>query len=144
MRVGGYGGEGYRALHVEPIPDPGRRMWEVHTEMTLAQAEFSKPGVACRDVAEKVLQIAKKAGMEKYLYHRPAHGEGMEGHQPPYIALGDATVLAEGMMFSNEPGLYNIDGGYGYNHSNNIVITADGSRRMNAAPLTKEFCWIRM
>jgi Xaa-Pro dipeptidase len=144
MRVGGYGGEGYRALHVEPIPDSGRRMWEVHTEMTLAQAEFSKPGVACRDVAEKVLQIAKKAGMEKYVYHRPAHGEGMEGHQPPYIALGDATVLAEGMMFSNEPGLYNIEGGYGYNHSNNIVITADGSRRMNAAPLTKEFCWIRM
>ena len=68
----------------------------------------------------------------------------MEGHQPPYIALGDATVLAEGMMFSNEPGLYNIEGGYGYNHSNNIVITADGSRRMNAAPLTKEFCWIKM
>jgi Xaa-Pro aminopeptidase len=144
MRVGGYGGEGYRALHVEPIPDPGRRMWEVHTQMTLAQAEFSKPGVECREVAEKVLQIAKKAGMEKYVYHRPAHGEGMEGHQPPYIALGDATVLAEGMMFSNEPGLYNVEGGYGYNHSNNIVITANGSRRMNAAPLTKEFCWIKM
>ena len=76
MRVGGYGGEGYRALHVEPIPDPGRRMWEVHTEMTLAQAEFSKPGVACRDVAEKVLQIAKKAGMEKYRVSPPGPRRG--------------------------------------------------------------------
>ncbi len=144
MRVGGYGGEGYRAMHLAPIPDNGKKMWEVHTEMTLAQAKFSKPGVECREVAEKVLQIAKKAGMEKYVYHRPAHGEGMEGHQPPYIALGDTTVLEEGMMFSNEPGLYNLEDGYGYNHSNNIVITKDGARRMNNAPLTKEFCWIGM
>lgn len=144
MRVGGYGGEGYRAMHIEPIPDLGRRMWEVHTEMTLAQAEHSKPGVECRDVAEKVLQIARKGGMEKYVYHRPAHGEGMEGHQAPYIALGDTTVLEEGMMFSNEPGLYNLTAGYGYNHSNNILITKDGARRMNATPLTKEFCWIRL
>lgn len=144
LRVGGYGGEGYRAMHIEPIPDQGRRMWEVHTEMTLAQAEHSRPGVECREVAEKVLQIARKGGMEKYVYHRPAHGEGMEGHQEPYIALGDATVLEEGMMFSNEPGLYNLAAGYGYNHSNNILITKDGSRRMNATPLTREFCWIRV
>ncbi len=144
MRVGGYGGEGYRAMHIEPIPDLGRRMWEVHNEMTLAQAEYSKPGVECREVAEKVLQVAKKGGMEKYVYHRPAHGEGMEGHQAPYIALGDATVLEEGMMFSNEPGLYNLEGGYGYNHSNNILITGDGARRMNNTPLTKEFCWIKL
>ncbi len=142
MRVGGYGGEGYRALHLAPMPDKAKKMWEVHTEMTLAQAEYSKPGVECREVAEKVLQIAKKAGMEQYVYHRPAHGEGMEGHQAPYIALGDTTVLEEGMMFSNEPGLYNLEDGYGYNHSNNILITATGARRMNRAPLTKEFCWI--
>jgi Xaa-Pro aminopeptidase len=143
MRVGGYGGEGYRALHLEPVPELARKMWEVHTEMTLAQAEFSKPGLRCQDVAEKVLQIAKKAGMQKYVYHRPAHGEGMEGHQPPYIALGDTTVLDEGMMFSNEPGLYNPQDGYGYNHGNNILITATGARRMNNTPLTREFCLIK-
>lgn len=144
MRVGGYGGEGYRALHVEPIPDLGRKMWEVHTEMVLAQAELSKPGVECREVAEAVLQIARKAGLDQYVYHRPAHGQGMEGHQPPYIALGDDTVLEEGMMFSNEPGLYNLEGGYGYNHSNLILVTKTGGRRLNKTPLTKEFCWLKI
>jgi Xaa-Pro aminopeptidase len=143
MRIGGYGGEGYRALHLEPMPDLARKMWEVHTEMVLAQAEHSKPGVECREVAEKVLQIARKAGLERYVYHRPAHGQGMEGHQPPYIALGDETVLEEGMMFSNEPGLYDLEGGYGYNHSNCILITKEGARRLNTTPMTKEFCWIR-
>ena len=44
--------------------------------------------------------------MQNYIYHRPAHGMGMEGHQPPYLALGDYTMLEPGMIFSVEPGLY--------------------------------------
>jgi Xaa-Pro aminopeptidase len=142
VKVGGYGGEGYRALHLEPIPALGRRMWEVHTAMCEAQVAHSKPGVECRAVAEQVLAVARKEGMLAYVAHRPAHGQGMEGHQPPYISLGDGTVLADGMMFSNEPGLYHVAGGFGYNHSNCVLITATGARLMNQVPMTKEFCWI--
>jgi Xaa-Pro aminopeptidase len=142
VRIGGYGGEGYRACHVAPMTDAQKKMWEVHTEMTLAQQEYSKAGVECRAVAARVHEIARRAGLERFVYHRPAHGAGMEGHQKPYIALGDATVLAEGMMFSNEPGLYDPAGGYGYNHSNNLLITKDRGVQMNKTPLTKEWCWL--
>jgi Xaa-Pro dipeptidase len=142
VRIGGYGGEGYRACHIMPITDVQRRMWEVHTEMTLAQQEHSKAGAEGRTVASKVLEIARRAGLERFVYHRPAHGAGMEGHQRPYISLGDATVLAEGMMFSNEPGLYDPAGGYGYNHSNNLLITKEKGVQMNKTPLTKEWCWL--
>jgi Xaa-Pro dipeptidase len=144
VRIGGYGGEGYRACHVEPMTDEQRRVWEVHTEMVHAQREFSKPGVECREVAYRVLKIAKDAGLERLVYHRPAHGQGMEGHQKPYIALGDDTVLREGMTFSNEPGLYDREGGYGYNHSNLLVIEKDGARQVNRTPLTREWCWLRI
>ncbi len=140
VRIGGYGGEGYRACHIAPMTDAQRRMWDVHTEMTLAQVQHSRPGVECRAVAARVHEIARRAGLERYVYHRPAHGAGMEGHQAPYIALGDATVLQPGMMFSNEPGLYDPEGGYGYNHSNNVVITADGCRQMNGTPMTAAWC----
>ena len=144
ITIGGYGGEGYRALHIEPMTDPQRRMWEVHNEMTLVQADLSKAGARCNEIAEKVLAVAEKAGMEKYVYHRPAHGAGMEGHQAPYVALGDQTVLEENMMFSNEPGLYNPEGGYGYNHSNTILVERERGRRMNQVPLTKEWCWLKL
>ena len=90
-----------------------QRLWEVHTEMTLAQQEYSHAGVECREVASRVLEIARCAGVQQYVYHRPAHGAGVEGHQAPYVSLGDATIMREGMMFSNEPGLYNPEGGYG-------------------------------
>lgn len=144
IQIGGYGGEGYRALQTEPATDLHRKLWETHTEMTLLQADLSKAGVRCQEVAEKVLAVALRAGVDKYVYHRPAHGQGMEGHQAPYIALGDDTVLEEGMMFSNEPGLYNPEGGFGYNHSNNILVTRERGVRMNKTPLTKEWCWLKI
>ena len=144
IRIGGYGGEGYRACHIEPIPELGKKMWEVHTAMTEKQTELSKAGVKCNDVAAGVLKLAFDAGLEKYVYHRPAHGAGMEGHQAPYISPGDQTVLEENMMFSNEPGLYNSDAGYGYNHSNNILVGKNRGRQMNKTPLTKEWCWLKL
>jgi Xaa-Pro aminopeptidase len=142
--IGGCGGEGYRALQTEPADEPRRRMWETHTEMTLLQAEVSKAGVRCNEVAEQVLAVARREGMERFVYHRPAHGQGWEGHQEPYIALGDDTVLEEGMTFSNEPGLYDPEGGYGYNHSNWLRIGKERGERLNQTPLTKEWCWLRL
>jgi len=144
IRIGGYGGEGYRALHIAPMDDLQRKMWDVHTEMTLRQAELCRPGARCREIAEAVLGIARKAGLDRYVYHRPAHGQGMEGHQAPYLALGDDTLLEENMTFSNEPGLYNLEGGYGYNHSNCVRVSQDRGRIMNKTPLTREFCWVKI
>ena len=142
--IGGYGGEGYRALHTAPMDDPQKKLWDAHTEMTLKQAEFCKAGMKCQEAAEATLAIAKNAGVEKYIYHRPAHGQGMEGHQAPYLALGDETVLVENMTFSNEPGLYNLEGGYGYNHSNCVHVQKDRGVIMNKAPMTREFCWLKI
>jgi Xaa-Pro aminopeptidase len=144
IRIGGYGGEGYRALHIEPMNDLQKRMWAVHTEMTLLQAELCKAGARCQEIAERVLNHGINAGMGSYIYHRPAHGAGMEGHQPPYLSLGDETVLEENMMFSNEPGLYNPEGGFGYNHSNNVLVQKERGQIMNRTPLTKEWCWLRI
>jgi len=45
-------------------------------------------------------------------------------------------------VFSNEPGLYDPVGGYGYNHSNNLLITGERGVQMNRTPLTKEWCWL--
>ena len=144
VRIGGYGGEGYRACHIQPVSAEQERLWDVHTEMTLAQQAESKAGVECRAVAAKVLEIARRRGVEQWVFHRPAHGEGMEGHQPPYLSLGDATVLQENMMLSNEPGLYNVPGGYGYNHGNNLLVGVDRARQMNQTPMTKEWCFIKI
>jgi len=144
VHLGGYMGEGYRALQTNPMTDYHRKMWDVHTEMTRLQAKLCKAGMPCNEIASKVLKLARVAGLERHVYHRPAHGIGMEGHQRPILALGDETVLEENMILSNEPGLYNPEGGWGYNHSNTILVGKEKGTVLNKTPLTKEWCWLKI
>jgi Xaa-Pro aminopeptidase len=144
VKIGGYGGELYRAYQIAPYDAHHEKVWEVHTESTRLQQEASVAGVSCSHVAKVVHDYQVKMGMQKYIYHRPAHGEGSEGHQPPYIALGDFTTLEEGMTFSNEPGLYDPEGGFGYNHSDNVLVTAKAGVPMSSVPLSKEWCFLKL
>ncbi len=122
VRIGGYGGEQYRSFLFAPWTEWQEKVWDVHTATYYIQAEQSKAGNRCSDVAKAVHDYQVANGVEHLVYHRPGHGEGMEGHQPPYQALGDHTVMRAGMHFSNEPGLYDAENGFGYNHSNNILV----------------------
>lgn len=142
--VGGCGGELYRGYQIAPSTPERDKTWEVQNECILIQARESKAGVRCQDVAKKIHDYQVENGQAEYIYHRPAHGEGMEGHQPPYIALGDTTVLEEGMTFSVEPGLYNPKGGYGYNPSDNCLVTKDKGILQGSVPTNKEWSFITL
>jgi Xaa-Pro dipeptidase len=144
VTIGGCGGELYRAYQIEPWTSEREKMWNVHTNSCLIQSEESVAGVTCSLVAKKVHDYQVKNGMAKYIYHRPAHGQGWEGHQPPYISLGDHTMLEEGMMFSNEPGLYAPDLGFGYNHSDVVLVGAKKGLQLAQVPYTKEWCTLKL
>jgi Xaa-Pro aminopeptidase len=109
------------------------------------QIEMSKAGTPCQDIAKAIHEYQVRNGMEKLLYQRVAHGEGMEGHQEPYIALGDETLLEERMTFSMEPGLFNPEGGYGYNPSDNVVVGQESGWVQGSVPnLTKEWALLKL
>lgn len=61
------------------------------------------------------------------LSHRLGHGIGMDGHEPVNFVHGEATPLAPGMCFSNEPGIY-IFGEFGVRLEDCLYITDDGPR----------------
>ncbi len=144
VRIGGYGGEQYRSFLFAPWTDWQEHVWEVHTASYFIQAEQSREGNTCSNVAKAVHdhQVANRCA--HLIYHRPGHGEGMEGHQPPYQALGDYTVLQSGMHFSNEPGLYDPENGFGFNHSNNILVAEYAGLQMGTAPCDKEWCLLEL
>ena len=82
-------------------------------------------------------RVYKVAGMQ-------SGGAGVEGHQPPYIALGDYTMLRKNMCFSEEPGLYDPENGCGFNWSNTIVVAKKSGYRMSFVPYSKEWCWLKL
>jgi Xaa-Pro dipeptidase len=146
--IGGYGGENYRAFILADASGNYdahmRKLWEVSQRTCDMQRELSAEGVTCSTVAYAIHKYQVEQGVEKYVYHRPGHGEGVEGHQWPYIALGDHTMLRQGMCFSEEPGLYDPEKGCGFNWSDTIVVAKKAGYRMSRVPYTKEWCWIRI
>lgn len=62
----------------------------------------------------------------KFMPHGITHGLGIDVHDP----LGRAEVFQEGMVLTNEVGVYIPDEGFGIRIENDMVITSDGARNM--------------
>jgi Xaa-Pro dipeptidase len=146
--IGGYGGENYRMYII--ADQAGRfdshmqKLWEVSQRCCDMQVELQKEGVTCSSVAYAIHKYQVEQGVQKYIYHRPAHGAGVEGHQAPYLALGDYTMLRRNMCFSEEPGLFDPEGGCGFNWSDTVVTGVKSGYRMSHVPYSKEWCWIKL
>ena len=94
-----------------------RKVWDTvkrGQEIALATARLGSPVGAIDDAVRAYYE--KEGWGPGYhlpgLSHRTGHGIGLDGHEPPYLVHGDATPLAPGMCFSDEPGIY-IPGEFG-------------------------------
>jgi len=94
-----------------------RKVWDTvkrGQELALATAKLGTPVGAIDDAVRAYYE--KEGWGPGYhlpgLPHRTGHGIGLDGHEPPYLVHGDATPLAPGMCFSDEPGIY-IPGEFG-------------------------------
>ena len=69
--------------------------------------------------------------------HRTGHGIGLDGHEPVNLVHGEATPLAPGMCFSNEPGIY-LPGKFGVRLEDCFHMAADGPRWFSTPPPSLE------
>ena len=115
-----------------------RRVWDqVHQgqQIAMAAARIGRPAGSVDD--------AVRGQYERWGYgpgyrlpgtsHRTGHGIGMDGHEPVNLVHGEMTPLAEGMCFSNEPGIY-IPGQFGIRLEDCFHMTADGPRWFTTPP----------
>ena len=86
------------------------------------------PGATCAEANAACLAVIREAGLGEYLQHRQGHGIGLGMHEPPWLEDGDDTVIREGLVLSNEPGIY-VPGHAGYRISDTVLVTATGPSR---------------
>lgn len=139
--VGGRYVEGERTF-ILGEPTPEQQLY--HDAVQLAQrigGQAIRPGTECRQANEICLAVIHDAGLGQYLRHRQGHGIGLGMHEPPWLESGDPTILQEGMIVSNEPGIY-IPGHAGYRISDSMLVTADGAKPLTSFERGLEACTV--
>lgn len=143
VQIGGCGGELYRPYLLRTPTDHERRLWTAARDSCLVLKDALRAGRTGGEAAQDVHRFQLAEGVERYAATRPSHGQGMEGHQPPYISLGERTILEPGMCFSVEPGLYDPAGGFGVNFSDTFVVQESGPAvQLSRLPWSEEWCWL--
>ena len=131
--VGGYSAESERSFSIGQPGDHAKRLYEAMLAAHDIGAANMKEGAIAEEVDKKSLEQIRKAGFAQFLKHRTGHGIGLQGHEAPWIADGDKTVLKVGMTFSCEPGVYDPNWG-GFRHSDTVVVGKNSGEILNRYP----------
>ena len=150
-----HGGEGDRALQADDVvlidtgtlvdgyhsditrtyvfgepTDDFRRVWMHEKEAQARAFAAARIGAPCHSVDDAARGYLTGLGYgPDYrlpgLPHRTGHGIGLDIHEAPNLVRGDATPLAPGMCFSNEPMLV-IPGRFGVRLEDHFYMTEGG------------------
>jgi Xaa-Pro dipeptidase len=131
--VGGYSVECERSFCVGPPSDHAKQLFEAMLAAHDTGAANMKAGMVAEDVDKMSLDQIRNAGFAQFLKHRTGHGIGLEGHEGPWIAEGDKTLLQVGMTFSCEPGVYDPGWG-GFRHSDTVIVGKTQGEIINRYP----------
>jgi len=131
--VGGYSCELERTMTVGKPTPKQKRYFNAMVKAQEAAFQAFKHGVRCSDVDRATIDVFKKAGLTHLVKHHTGHGLGLEGHEPPWLDVGNEESLRAGMVVSCEPGIYET-GFAGFRHSDTVLITREGAEIITYYP----------
>ncbi|MES2451006.1 MAG: Xaa-Pro peptidase family protein [Pseudomonadota bacterium] len=117
-----------------------RTVWDHVREGQATAFAAARLGAAAGSVDDAVRRHYEALGYgPRYklpgLSHRTGHGIGLDGHEPVNLVHGEATPLAVGMCFSDEPGLY-LPGKFGVRLEDCFHMTPAGPKWFSQPPTT--------
>jgi len=131
--VDGYFSDTTRTVVVGDGPDGFKAVYDAVRDAQQAAFEAVGPGVPAEHVDRAARSVIEAAGYGERFVHRTGHGIGLEVHEAPDIVEGNDTLLAPGMTFSLEPGIY-LEGRFGVRIEDIVAVTAEGAERLNDSP----------
>ena len=129
----GYFSDLTRTFAVGEVEEEYRLIHQLVLQANTAGRAAGKAGIRAGDVDRAARAVIAAAGYGAYFTHRTGHGLGMEEHEPPYIFTENDLILAAGMTYTVEPGIY-LPGRGGVRIEDNIVVTANGCESLSDLP----------
>ena len=134
-RVEGYTSDITRTIWFGDAPsDEFKKVYNIVHDAQTAAIENAKPNLTqCQEVDRAARKVIRDAGYGQYFTHRLGHGMGMDGHEPPYMVEGNTTRLEPGIVFTDEPGIYQL-GKFGVRNEDDCMMTSNGVEVLSHRP----------
>ena len=134
-RVSGYTSDITRTIWWGDTPsDEFKKVFNTVHDAQTAAMQLGKPLVTlCEEMDAAARGVITTAGYGQFFTHRLGHGLGMDGHEDPYLVKGDTTRLEPGMVFTIEPGIYQL-GKFGVRIEDDCVMTDAGVEVLSHRP----------
>lgn len=116
-----------------------RKVYEVVLCAQQTAIEAIRPGVSCEAVDQIARGVIARAGFGNRFGHGLGHGTGLQVHEAPRLARGQAAELAPGMIVTIEPGIY-LPGWGGVRIEDEVLVTRTGHEILTSVPKDLDEC----
>jgi len=131
-RVDGYSSDISRTLCLGPADETYKKVYGTVLAAQLAAINRIKAGMSGQQADAVAREVIKKAGYGENFGHGLGHGLGLAIHEEPRLGPGAETVLADGMVFTIEPGIY-LPGWGGVRIEDTVVMECGRIRALSQA-----------
>ena len=130
----GYCSDMTRTVLFGDVTPEHKRIFDLVQESQDAAFAAIRPGVRAIDVENAHRVPFLREGLDDYALRGLGHGIGVEIHECPRVQVGnEKTVLAPGMIFTLEPGLY-FPGDCGVRTEDDVLVTETGAENLFRTP----------
>ena len=131
--LGHYCSDITRTVFAGRAPKRIRTWYKAVLEAQEAAISTVKEGVACGDVDAAARNVLAGYGLDRLFVHSTGHGLGLEVHENPRVAKGQAQRLESGNVITIEPGVY-AEGIGGIRIEDDVAMHANRTEVLTRAP----------
>lgn len=130
-RVRGYSSDVTRTICLGKENNTFHQIYDIVLGAQLTAMTTLQLGMNGEQADQLARTVVAQAGYKDDFGHGLGHGVGLAAHEEPRLGSGSSSVLANGMVFTIEPGVY--VNGWGGIRIEDMVVLEEGKAR----PLTK-------
>lgn len=127
-RLNGYCSDLSRTLFAGKAEEPFDRVYDIVLRAQTSAIEGIKSGMDAVQADRLARSIIEQAGYGDAFGHGLGHGVGLAVHESPTVGPGASGSLADGMVFTVEPGIYLV--GQGGVRIEDMVVLEGGRARV--------------
>ncbi|MCI2400336.1 Xaa-Pro peptidase family protein [Aliiroseovarius subalbicans] len=132
-RKHGFAADITRTVFLDYATDEAKAVYDTVLRANLTGFDVTRAGVTAHQIDDAVTGVLEASPFADRIRTKTGHGLGRDVHEAPYIMRGNHQVLPAGTVYTNEPGLYEIDN-FGVRIEDDVLITEEGCASLTQFP----------